>query len=183
MASVPYFASYSARIWSRTSPARSFSRIVSRASSAVSQVHVDSRSRAQLPHMQRSELKIDRSASLSTRTVPVFPVLPGIVCACAAGVAASMIPNTTLAAVAAIPRAPAQTRDSPSSSCGHMQMKLPAMRITQPNQIQLTSGLMWIWNEARFLFDGLIVPTMRYTSSRKKCAMATSVVGESGCFL
>ena len=82
--------------------------------------------------------------------------MTGIVCACAAGVAASMMPRITLAAVAATPRAPAQTRDSPSSSCGHMQTMLPEMRTMQPNQIQLTSGLMWIWNAAS-LVCGLIV--------------------------
>ncbi len=48
-----------------------------------------------------------------------------------------MMPKITLAAVAASPRAPAQTRDSPSSNCGHMQTMLPGIRSRkQPIQIQ-----------------------------------------------
>ncbi len=71
---------------------------------------------------------------------------PGMVCAgaCAraAGVAANMIPKMTLAVTAAIPRAPAQMRDSPNSSCGHIQTTLPEMRTRHPIQIHVTSGLM-----------------------------------------
>ncbi len=134
-----------------------------------------------MPHMQRRDPKMNRSVSLSMCTVPVLP--PAMVCACAAGVAASMIPKTTLAAVAATPRAPAQTRDSPNSTWGHMQMTLPPIRTMHPIQIHDTSGLMCSWKAARFLLPGLMEPTMRYTSSRSPCPMATSVAGESGCFL
>ena len=41
-----------------------------------------------------------------------------------------------------------------------MQTMLPKIRTTQPIQIQLTSGLTWIWSVA-VLVSGFTVPTMR----------------------
>ena len=65
----PYSAAYSAMIWSRVSPACSFSRIASRASSAVSQVHVD-RSRARSPAHAAKRAEDGPLASFSMWTVP-----------------------------------------------------------------------------------------------------------------
>ena len=68
-------------------------------------------------------------------TVPLFvSCIPGMVWALATGVAASMTPKNTLAAVAATPLAPAHTRDSPSSTWGHMHTTLPEIRTRHPIQ-------------------------------------------------